>query len=80
MLENERCYTMYECEICGTQSSNKKMVENCEKFHSLPVSFEVPAKVGNRNPWTYGQCNVREYPHYIEVAFANGQKVLYKIV
>lgn len=61
---------LYQCEICGTKYSSRKMAEECEAYHKIPKSVEA---IKYRSLKGGGLV-----PDYVQVKFTDGSVARYK--
>ena len=62
---------LYTCEFCGTNYSQKRVCEECEKSHLIAKTIKRQRYVPMKN-------NQKGHPISIDVQFDNGDIVTYK--
>lgn len=62
---------LYTCEFCGTNYSQKRVCEECEKSHLIAKKIKRQRYVSMKN-------NQKGHPISIDVQFDNGDIVTYK--
>lgn len=62
---------LYTCEFCGTNYSQKRVCEECEKSHLIAKKIKRQRFVSMKN-------NRKGHPISIDVQFDNGDIVTYK--
>lgn len=64
--------TMYTCELCGTNYSDKSMAEQCEKTHKTGLKI-VWSKYLPRD-----KSNAKGFPEWVILQAEDGEEVKYR--
>ena len=62
---------MYQCEICGTEYSDKSKCKECEKSHRVPDTI-VDAR------YVAKSFNNKGYPVSVTIRMDDGKDIIYK--